>query len=131
MAKSKGPKFLGLEEILGIHQGHLRQSGGSPGVRDMGLLQSATAMPMAQFGGHYLHHDIFEMAAPYLFHIVMNHPFVDANKRTGVAAADVFLALNGVELHAEETEFENLVLSVAEGKADKMTIAKFFRQNAD
>jgi len=96
----------------------------------MGLLQSAIAMPMSQFGGQYLHRDIFEMAAAYLFHIVQNHPFLDANKRTGATAADVFLALNGVDLQADEKEFEALVLSVAERKTEKATIARFFRQDA-
>jgi len=87
-------------------------------------------MPMAQFSGQYLHTDVYEMAAAYLFHIVQNHPFVDANKRTGATAADVFLTLNGLELHAEESKYERLILSVAEGKTDKAAITKFFRQHA-
>ena len=65
--------------------------GGLPGLRDEGLLESAVAQAVATFGGEYLHNDIFQMAAAYLFHIVQNHPFVDGNKRAGAAAAVVFL----------------------------------------
>jgi death-on-curing protein len=126
----KDPEFLGLEEILEIHQDQVRRFGGSSGIRDLGLLQSAIAMPMAQFGGQYLHRDLFEMAAAYLFHVVQNHPFIDANKRTGAAAADVFLTLNGVDLQADEREFETMVLSIAEGKTDKVLLAGFLRQHS-
>jgi death-on-curing protein len=127
----KEPRFLGLEEILEIHQNQIERYGGIAGVRDMGLLQSAIAMPMSQFGGQYLHRDIFEMAAAYLFHIVQNHPFLDTNKRTGAMAADVFLALNGHDLQANGKEFEGLVQSVAEGKTDKWTASNFLRQNVE
>jgi death-on-curing protein len=101
----------------------------SPSQPDMVLLKSDITMPMAQFGGQYLHRDIFEMAAAYLFHIVQNHPFVDANKRTGAAVTDVFLTLNRAKLVADEKEFERLVLSVAEGHTNKTSIAEFFRKN--
>ena len=124
------PSFLGLDEILEIHQDQLKHYGGSPGIRDMGLLQSAIAMPMAQFGGQYLHRDIFEMAAAYLFHIVQNHPFVDANKRTGAMAADVFLILNGQNIWTDQRKFQAIVLSVAEGKTNKLAVSNFLRQNA-
>ena len=86
------------------------------------------AQPQAQFSGQFLHVNIFEMAAAYLFHIVQNHPFVDANKRTGAAAADIFLTMNGVNLQAPAEDFEALVLSIAEGKSSKADAAKFFQQ---
>ncbi len=87
-------------------------------------------MPAAGFGGRYLHTDLFEMAAAYLFHITQNHPFVDGNKRTGAVASLVFLSLNGVDVLAEEEEFEKIVLGVAEGKLDKAALAEFFRNNS-
>lgn len=96
----------------------------------MGLLQSALAMPAAGFGDAYLHADLHEMAAAYLFHIVSNHPFVDGNKRAGAVAAIVFLDLNGIELRADEKTFEQLVLDVAQGQADKGRVARFFRDNS-
>ena len=96
----------------------------------MGLLQSAIAMPSASFGGQFLHSDLFEMAAAYLFHITQNHPFIDANKRVGAVSAIVFLALNDIELDAKEVEFEKMVLQVAEGKSGKETVATFLRDNS-
>ena len=87
-------------------------------------------MPAAGFRGQYLHTDLFEMAAAYLFHITQNHPFVDGNKRTGAVAAIVFLALNDIDLNADEDEFEKMVLQVAEGKTGKETIATFLRNNS-
>lgn len=123
-------EFLGLDEILEIHRDQIERYGGSAGIRDMGLLQSAVATPAAGFGGDYLHQDIFEMAAAYLFHITQNHPFVDGNKRTGTVAAVVFLEMNGVELNADEDELEALVRSVAMGKADKAAAAAFLKNNS-
>ena len=70
------------------------------------------------------------MAAAYLFHVVQNHPFIDGNKRTGTVAAIVFLALNGIELNADETQLEQLVIDVAKGKAGKSSVADFFRKNS-
>jgi death-on-curing protein len=124
------PVFLTLADVLEIHQDQLRRYGGSPGTRDLDLLKSALAMPQAGMGEEYFHADIVEMAAAYLFHIVRNHPFTDGNKRTGTVASLVFLMLNGIEVDAEEAEFEQLVRRVAEGKAGKTDIAVFLRSNS-
>jgi len=122
--------FLTLEEVLEIHGDQVERYGGAPGIRDMELLQSALAMPSTGVNEEYLHHGLFEMAAAYVFHIVQNHPFVDGNKRTGGVAAVVFLALNGVELEADEDELERIVRKVAEGRLDKAEIAGFLRDNS-
>lgn len=124
------PTFLELGEILEIHSDQLEHYGGCAGIRDMGLLLSAAAMPRAGIVDRYLHEDIFEMAAAYLYHIARDHPFVDGNKRTGVVAAIVFLVMNDVSFDAEEDELEGVVLSVAEGTTTKSEVAGFFRQNA-
>lgn len=123
------PLFLGLDEGLEIHRDQIDRYGGSAGVRDMGLLESALAMPEAGFGDQYLHTDLFEMAAAYLFHIVRNHPFVDGNKRVSVMAAFTFLELNGLTLRAPGRALEKVVLSVAEGKTGKAALAEFFRKH--
>ena len=94
------PTFLSLDEILEIHKDQIARYGGMAGIRDLGLLQSALAQPQATFGGQFLHTDLIEMAAAYLFHIVQNHPFIDGNKRTAFAATYTFLAINGAELTA-------------------------------
>ena len=125
------PVFLTLEQVLFIHNEQIKRLGGSAGIRDMGLLQSALAMPEAGFGGQFLHQDLFEMAAAYLFHLALNHPFIDGNKRVAAMAADVFLELNGFSLPpSKENLFENLTLEVAQGKVEKHEIAAFFRKNS-
>jgi death-on-curing protein len=124
------PIFLSIGEIIEIHNDQIQRYGGQAGIRDLKLLQSAVAMPTVSFESQYLHQDLFEMAAAYLFHITQNHPFIDGNKRTGAVAALVFLYLNGIELKVDENIFENAVRSVAEGKWNKAQIAKFFRTNA-
>jgi death-on-curing protein len=124
------PIFLTLHEILEISRDQLTRYGGTGGIRDLGLLQSAVAQPRVTFGGRFLHGDRFEMAAAYLFHIVQNHAFVDGNKRVGAVASIVFLRLNGQDIVATNAELEALVLAVAQGKADKVAIRTFFRSHA-
>lgn len=120
--------FLSLSEVLDIHQDQVTRYGGSLGVRDLELLKSALGMPAAAFGGEYLHTDIFEMAAAYLFHIVKNHPFFDGNKRVGAVASLIFLALNGYDFTASQHTFAEFVLSVAKGDVDKADVAVFVRK---
>src|SRR5450631_2767122 len=90
--------FLTLAEVIDIHSNQIELYGGQNGVRDFGLLQSALAQPEASFAGQWLHEDIFLMAAAYAFHVCQNHPFFDGNKRTALAAALVFLELNGISI---------------------------------
>lgn len=123
------PTFLTLDEVVAIHRDQIERYGGSLGVREWEMLSSAIAMPAATFGRQFLHSDLYEMAAAYLFHIVQNHPFIDGNKRVGAVAADVFLAMNDSRLVAGEDEYADLVLSVACGETGKSAIAEFFRAN--
>ena len=116
--------------MLEIHRDQIKRYGGSEGVRDLGLLESALAMPEAGFGGQFVHAGLFEMAAAYLFHIVKNHPFVDGNKRVGAMAAFTFLKLNGLVLKAPWQAFEKMVRQVAEGKAGKAAAAEFLRRHS-
>jgi death on curing protein len=122
--------FLSLADILLVHDDQVDLYGGSHGVRDLNLLDSALAQPQATFGGSFLHGDLFEMAAAYLFHIVQNHPFIDGNKRTGAVAALLFLDLNGIEIDAPKGSLYDLTLSVAKGQAGKAEVAEFFRTHA-
>jgi death on curing protein len=124
------PLFLALDEVIEIHHDQIKRYGGHPGIRDIGILKSSIAMPLATFDGNYLHGDMYEMAAAYLFHIIKNHPFIDGNKRTGAVAAVVFLMINGIDFYGNEDEFEKIVILTAEGKANKTTIARFFKDNA-
>ena len=124
---AREPVFLTLAEVLEFHTRQIEEFGGTEGVRDRALLQSALAQPEAGFGGHWLHEDIFEMAAAYAFHICKNHPFLDGNKRTALDAALIFLELNHISLEAPQKQLVEIMLCVAEGKMSKKELAKIFR----
>ena len=124
------PLFLTLDEVLGIHADQIRRYGGRLGLRDLGLLQSALAMPETTFEGEFLHGTVFEMAAAYLFHLARNHPFVDGNKRTALMSSLVFLGLNGRRLEAEPRALYELVDGVAAGSVDKAEVSVFLRRNS-
>jgi len=121
--------FLTLDDIIESHQNQIDTYGGSHGIRDIGLLESAIAQPEASFGGQYLHADIFEMAAAYVYHLVMNHPFVDGNKRVGLEAALIFLEINNENLNASDEELVDLVLKTTAGQIGKRQIAEFFQSH--
>jgi death-on-curing protein len=123
-------QFLELDDVIEIHAGQIANYGGSDGLRDLGLLESAIAQPEASFGVQYLHADIFEMAAAYLFHLAMNHPFLDGNKRVGLEAALVFLEINSVSLDASDDELIDLVLKTATGSLTKPEIAAFLKSHS-
>jgi death on curing protein len=123
-------RFLSMEEVIELHRTQIDRFGGLDGVRDSELLESAVAQPEAGFGGAYLHDDVFEMAAAYLFHLVMNHPFIDGNKRVGFHAAYVFLRLNGWIVTMPEDDAYDLVIAVTANTADKPAIADAFRHNS-
>ncbi len=121
------PEFLDLEDVLLIHEEQLARFGGSAGVRDQGLLESAIATPRATFGGRFVHEDLFAMAAAYAFHIAENQPFVDGNKRTGILAAVVFLELNGYVVEEPPSRFYEVMIAVAERQLDKVGLAEVLR----
>jgi death on curing protein len=121
-------RFLGVEEVMGMHDAGVERHGGSLGLRDLGLLESAVAVPAATFAGEYLHSFPWEMAAAYLFHIIQNHAFVDGNKRAGSAAALVFLDVNGFDTAAiDEDLMIALSVDVANGAATKSEAAELLR----
>jgi death-on-curing protein len=125
-----GVEFLTLDEVLSLHADQIARYGGSALVRDLGLLESALAMPAATVGGELLHGSLEEQAAAYLFHLVRNHPFVDGNKRTGLVAMLAFLGLNGRRLEASDDDLANVVIGVAEGRVTKSEVAVFLRRHA-
>jgi len=122
------PKFLNLGDIIFIHDQEINISGGSAGIRDQKAIESAIGAAQATFAGKYLN-DIFEMAATYLNSIIKNHPFVDGNKRTGLAAALTFLFINGIEIDEKyEEEFADQVLLLTENKISKEDMVDFFKE---
>ena len=121
-----GPRFLTVDEVLYIHRRTIEEHGGSVELRDRGLLESAVAMPTAQFGGTYLHTGLPAMAAAYHFHLCKNHPFVDGNKRIALAAAETFLELNEFVLVADDSALEHFTLGVADSSISKEQAIVFF-----
>jgi len=117
------PKFLNTEAVLDIHTRQIDRFGGTTGLRDQGLLESALAQPQATFGGEFLHPTLVEQAAAYLYHLAKNHPFVDGNKRTAFAVMVTFLRVNGQRLTLTNDDAYDLVMQVAQGQLDKPAIA--------
>ena len=121
------PHFLSVANVLRLHEMSIERFGGSPGVRDAGLLESAVAMPQASYGGTYLHENLFAMTAAYLFHISQAHAFVDGNKRTALAAALTFATLNGVRMNAGDDDLIEICLGVAAGEIGKDELTRRLR----
>lgn len=119
MSDSSDPCHLSVEIVREIHAEAIARFGGSDGIRDLTLLESAVAAPQASFGGKSPYSDRVEMAGAYLFYISRNHPFIDGNKRAGLGACLVFLRLNGLEPAPDGPEWEELTLAVASGKLDR------------
>jgi death-on-curing protein len=101
--------FLSRDEVLAIHSSLLERFGGPPGVRDFGLLESALYRPQT---GHYA--DLAEMAAALFESLVMNHPFVDGNKRVAFFATDIFLRLNGYKLQVDANKAHRFLIGLLE-----------------
>lgn len=127
---AKEPRFITLEEALSLHESAIDAHGGSYGVRDQGLLESALAAPRQGFGGQYAYSFPHEMAAAYLFHLCKNHAFIDGNKRIAWVSAVFFMRVNGWNLLADEQEAIQLVLDVATDKTDKPGIADWINRNS-
>jgi death-on-curing protein len=102
-----------------VHAEAVAKFGGSDGVRDMALLESAVAAPQASYSGQSVYADVTEIAAAYLFYLCRNHPFIDGNKRTALGACIVFLRLNGIEPKTDSAEWEELTLAVAASDLDR------------
>jgi death on curing protein len=122
-------RYLTLGEVLRLHQLLIESSGGAPGVRDLGLLDSALAQPRATFDGRDLHPTVLDKAAALCASLVQNHPFVDGNKRVGHAAMTTFLLLNGLDIVATTDEQEQLMLDLAGGICRREDVLAWLRNH--
>ena len=122
-------RFLTLPEVLEIHRLVIAQTGGAPGIRDLGALESAVAQPRQTFGGDDLYPSLAEKASALAFSLIQNHPFVDGNKRTGHAALETFLMLNGHELHATVDEAERVILGVAASRLTRENLVRWIEEH--
>lgn len=121
-------RYLTLAEVMDLHHRVVTQSGGSPGLRDPNGLDSAVAQPRMAFGGQDLYPTAVDKAAALAFSLVLNHPFVDGNKRIGHAAMETFLVLNGLELAAPVDEQEAMFLRLAAGEFDRESFTTWVRE---
>ncbi len=119
---------LMVEIVREIHAEAIGRFGGSDGVREMSLLESAVAAPQASFGGGSPYRDIAEVAAAYLFYLCKNHPFIDGNKRAALGACVVFLRLNGIEPETDGPAWEELTLAVAASEIDRNEATRRLRK---
>jgi len=110
---------LTVEMVQEIHSTAIKQFGGSDGVREPALLESAVATPQASFGGKSPYEDIPEIAAAYLFYLCKNHPFIDGNKRAALGACLVFLRLNDFDPEPDGPEWEELTMGIAASHLDR------------
>jgi death-on-curing protein len=112
-------RYFTLNEVLELHRRVMRQSGGAMGIHSLGALESALAQPRMTFAGEDLYPTVIEKAAALGFSIINNHPFVDGNKRTGHAAMEIFLILNGLDIDATIDEQERTILNLAAGELSR------------
>lgn len=123
--------YLTVEQVLFIHMRLIVETGGSPGLRDLALLESAVARSQATFGAEDLYPDGFAKAAALLDSLIRNHPFVDGNKRVGITAAGLFLIRNGFRLTASNRALEQFTLQVARSELPLEEIAAWLRSHSD
>ncbi|MFA7481448.1 MAG: type II toxin-antitoxin system death-on-curing family toxin [Vulcanimicrobiota bacterium] len=122
----KDPVFLSLDDILQIHQDTITKEGGTHGIRDIALLESAVATPRASFGGEYFHSTIAEMTAALMFALISNHGFVDGNKRVGTLAALVFRHVNGLADFPPAADLESIAMACARGELTREELAHWW-----
>jgi death-on-curing protein len=122
-------RFISLDELLVLHRLLLEQSGGMAGIRDLAMLESAAAQPFMTFGGQDLYPTMCDKAAALCFSLVMNHPFIDGNKRIGHAAMELFLVLNGHELCCPVAEQEQQILQLAAGRMKREEFTGWIRMH--
>lgn len=122
-------KRLNAEQIKALHKQLIDETGGSHGLRDEGLLESAINAPFQTFDGVYVYPSIIVMAARLAFSLTKNHPFIDGNKRIGIQAMLVFLAMNGIEMNFADDELIKVGLSLADGSTTDEDLVKFLSEH--
>ena len=122
--------YLTAEQVLFIHYRLVSETGGEHAVRDIGLLESAIARPKATFDGQELYTNIFDKAAALMESLVNNHPFIDGNKRTGIACTVLFLRQNGIPFSAKNSDLERFTLRVRSSKIKPSEIVKWLKNHS-
>ena len=123
-------KYLGADEILLIHSIIIDETSGSHGVRDRGALLSVVESPKQSFGGKEIYSTIFEKAAVYARGIIMNHPFIDGNKRVALIAMRAFLFQNGFHFNPDQVETVMFLEGLAAGTVKEKELSAWLRNNS-
>jgi death-on-curing protein len=121
-------EYLSIDQVLALHALQIRRFGGTGKLRDRGALESALGRPQATFGGEDLYADVPAKAAALLHSLVLNHPFVDGNKRVGAHAMLLFLVVNGHEPTFGAAELTDVTLAVARGEVAAEALSIWIRQ---
>jgi death-on-curing protein len=121
-------KYLSVQDLIYINQAVVDASGGTIGVRDVGLIDSAVNRPRATFGDDDLYPSLFDKAAALFHSVIFNHAFLDGNKRTAVASAAQLLYLNGFELITSEKELESFTMKIVDERLGLDEIAKWLEK---
>ena len=122
-------RYLTVAEVIELYRQVMETSGGTVGILSMEALESAVAQPRVTFGGKDLYPAIIEKAAALGFSLIMNHAFVDGNKRIGHYAMETFLVINGYELNASLDEQEATILRLASGNLSRDAFTNWIREN--
>lgn len=122
-------KYLTLEEVLCIHDMLIEKFGGSHGVRDLGLIESALARPSAGFGDYEAYPDIHLKSVVLAHSLLKNHPFIDGNKRTAMMAMEQFLFINGLTITAKKGDICQLALNIENNSLDEQSIADWIEKH--
>lgn len=122
--------YLTVEQVLFIHARVIAETGGTHGLRDLGLLQSAVARPQATYSGEELYPGIFTKAAALLDSLVNNHAFLDGNKRTAITSVGIFLRMNGYRLEVVSAEMVTFMLRCAQGEVPLAEMAGWLEDHA-
>lgn len=123
-------KYLYPKQVLYLYQRLIQEAGGTIGLRDEGLLESAIYRPQASFGGQDFYPDLFSKTAALGHSLISNHPFVDGNKRVGFEAMRLMLRLNGRDLHASLEDKFDFVMEIARGKLNEQAIADWLKRHS-
>ncbi|MFW6030402.1 MAG: type II toxin-antitoxin system death-on-curing family toxin [Halanaerobiales bacterium] len=124
-------KFIPKDIILFFHKQLVKIYGGSSGIRDENLLDSALEQPKATYQGEYLHDSLIKMAAAYGYHLCNNHPFIDGNKRIAFVAMDTFLQKNNLEITASEKKAYKMMIQVSSGQLSKKELTLWLEKNTN
>ena len=122
-------QFVPKKIVIDFHERLIQLYGGTPGIRDYNLLESALEQPKVTYDGELLHQTVFEISAAYGFYLCNNHPFIDGNKRIALVIMDTFLQKNGYEITSSEKETYKIIIMLSNGELSKNDLASWLKNN--